>query len=618
MRSPPTQCANMPRHSHCQPSLLHSPCFPSRQIVRTASFSRRSKENRSNENDTEADNSSESRSPTPDSPEDDALGVATVMTDRLYGWLKKKSQGKGRWSRRYFFVDETRGTLGYAKSHTGRGSKPSAVLPIADITKIETVPGEPNTFVISCPPIHLTVAAVSVKERKNWVRQLELRAEVWRARQAEKMPVASAHALLAMSTGDSPVEKSAEPSFAAVPSAAARATATDSARSAASQGRGASATTEWEMPSTKSPPHEVRPPSPPAHAEHLPAMASPEESLQRVASAVLEPRPVVPCRNAPAPASAAIDLSEPTDEELAEAARQLDAEAREQADNEAKWAAAPAKPVVKEQEQESSATSPGIRQRASSRRQAAEPPRAMPRTPDDAGGNSVVETVELYSGDEDDEDDADVHSANKASGGARGADRNSNASPPMRCPAPVPLAAMISSDEEESDEERSSRAPAAMRRGGNIGAPQPAHAPEESDDEDEDELDTKPRRRITGSFSPEERAASAHAPMAAPAAKAAHAPKQPALPPAPAAPLDADDNWDSSDSEDEDDGIPALDQQQHHRRPAHETAPTPAPIRPSANSLGRGPAPEPEPALMAAPGIVADEGFAEEDWDDDE
>ena len=89
------------------------------------------------------------------------------MQDRLYGWLKKKSSG-GAWNKRYFFVDETRGTLGYAKSHKGRGAKPSAVLPIADITRIEAVRGSDiAAFTIVCPPIHLTVAAVNPKERKG-------------------------------------------------------------------------------------------------------------------------------------------------------------------------------------------------------------------------------------------------------------------------------------------------------------------------------------------------------------------------------------------------------------------------------------------------------------------
>ena len=174
------------------------------QIVRTASFSRRGKKIPPpvrSPSETEADNSSESRSPTPDSPEDSAhaaddLDIPSVMSDKLYGWLKKRNS-RGAWSKRYFYVDEARGTLAYAKSHKGRNSKPSAVLPLADITRIEP-DTLPSAFVISCPPIHLTVQAVSIKERKNWIRQLELRVDVWKLKQAEKMPVASMQTLLDM------------------------------------------------------------------------------------------------------------------------------------------------------------------------------------------------------------------------------------------------------------------------------------------------------------------------------------------------------------------------------------------------------------------------------------
>ena len=106
----------------------------------------------------------------------------------------------GGWAKRYFYVDETRGTLSYAKSVMSVTKKviPSAVLPLADVTSIEALDNDPCTFVIKCPPLHLTVAAISPKEAKVWMTQLELRAQVWREKQNAKQPVATAEMLQAM------------------------------------------------------------------------------------------------------------------------------------------------------------------------------------------------------------------------------------------------------------------------------------------------------------------------------------------------------------------------------------------------------------------------------------
>ena len=116
--------------------------------MRSASFGRkrqthrggRAEERTEEEEPTDADDSSaESRSQTPETehhvsvtgmPDDDATDVKPIMQDRLYGWLRKKHHKAGNhWARRYFFVDERRGTLSYSKAVSGRGSKPSAVLP---------------------------------------------------------------------------------------------------------------------------------------------------------------------------------------------------------------------------------------------------------------------------------------------------------------------------------------------------------------------------------------------------------------------------------------------------------------------------------------------------------
>ena len=191
-----------PASDASKPATLNQSTSVVGKLMRSASFGRKrqassQRERAEEEEPTDADESSESRSQTPETehhvsvtgmPDDDAMEVKPLMQDRLYGWLRKKHHKAGNhWARRYFFVDERRGTLSYSKAVSGRGAKPSAVLPLADITRLEALDEDPCAFVIRCPPIHLTVAAVSTKERKNWMAQLELRIDIWRLKQAEKV-----------------------------------------------------------------------------------------------------------------------------------------------------------------------------------------------------------------------------------------------------------------------------------------------------------------------------------------------------------------------------------------------------------------------------------------------
>ena len=76
------------------------------QLVRTASFSRRgSKNSNSRDDETDRDECSDSRSATPDterapnsptfvhSPTDSESEPSTILSDHLYGWLKKRTSG---------------------------------------------------------------------------------------------------------------------------------------------------------------------------------------------------------------------------------------------------------------------------------------------------------------------------------------------------------------------------------------------------------------------------------------------------------------------------------------------------------------------------------------------
>lgn len=106
----------------------------------------------------------------------------------LHGWLLKrhtreKSMSK-QWAKRYFVVDEHRGTLAYSKSEFKR---PTVVLPLCDITSVKPLDMElhgPFCFKISCPPVHLTVRSDSVGDRTRWMHGLEHHAGLWHAKNA--------------------------------------------------------------------------------------------------------------------------------------------------------------------------------------------------------------------------------------------------------------------------------------------------------------------------------------------------------------------------------------------------------------------------------------------------
>jgi hypothetical protein len=527
-----------------------------RQIVRTASFSRRSKRDlwREDENATEPESSAASRSgdespadpnsPTeaasapeaapPEAVADDEPEAPSILQERLYGWLKKRSSSGGSWKKRYFFVDETRGTLGYAKSARGRGSKPSAVLPIADITRIEPFAGEPCAFVIACPPIHLTVCAISVKERKVWMKQLEMRCDVWRVRQAQKMPVANVGALLKEASSD------------------------------AAKGR--------RPLSLRSAPSEPPPPSPPvqptsaARAAHQPGASlvprHPVNGYDEFEASALPARGSSPKR-APSPA---LDLSAGDTEPY------LPAHAPYPSAEDDARAALPAGapeslfvPVAPPKDVRGS----GARENAPI--QVCPSPTRASRKP----SAPVDETIEFDSGAEDGDDDSPVGSANRASGGRRR--HAEGASPPMRCAAPVPLAAMISSDEDEDEDEQQPQQQQSDHH--RQQQQQPVAAPHMGsyDDERDDE----------------------RAPVDVPRP----APTQPDEVPA------SHGGWDSEPEEDTRDAYNAHDghRAEHHIDEYHADA----------DDDDAGPPPD-APRIEAAPGIAADTNFAEDDWDDDD
>ena len=168
------------------------------RVIRTASFSRRPSRS-SNAANREGATSEESNSSSPTdsrcvSPAESFDESNAPLSEKLGGWLLKRHTSEktigAQWARRYLHVNEVRGTLSMSK---GPKKTASAVLPLCDIKSVTaselTDETGPNCFVISCPPVHLTVRADSPEECRMWIRQLRLRADAWRAK---SNPVVSA------------------------------------------------------------------------------------------------------------------------------------------------------------------------------------------------------------------------------------------------------------------------------------------------------------------------------------------------------------------------------------------------------------------------------------------
>ena len=108
-------------------SHLTSPTCARAQIVRSASFSRRAAKKGANARGDDTDENSRATTPdsgsSPDSPADLAFPTyvptkpeewqepepPAILSDCLFGFLKKQSRN-GKWKKRYFYVDESRGS----------------------------------------------------------------------------------------------------------------------------------------------------------------------------------------------------------------------------------------------------------------------------------------------------------------------------------------------------------------------------------------------------------------------------------------------------------------------------------------------------------------------------
>lgn len=106
---------------------------------------------------------------------------------RVSGWLCKQHQRDGRrWGKRWFVIDDRRGRFSYG--HKEGSAKLSVSLPLQEITVAACEGGKDHCFVVCCSPIRLVLSASSEMEMRWWMKNLELRIDVWKSKALAEGP----------------------------------------------------------------------------------------------------------------------------------------------------------------------------------------------------------------------------------------------------------------------------------------------------------------------------------------------------------------------------------------------------------------------------------------------
>ncbi len=175
-----------------------------KKLVRSSSFGRRKNRPTDEPVTREESESSDSRASSPTTDQSKIASPSAydeprpppVLSSALYGWLHKSHNTKKSWARRYFWVDESSGTIAYAKTNSWKHkSKPSTIMPLADISAVVRLDGsgfvdDELKFKISCPPLHLTVRALDRHDLEHWLEQLQLRVDMWKVKASAKVRTA--------------------------------------------------------------------------------------------------------------------------------------------------------------------------------------------------------------------------------------------------------------------------------------------------------------------------------------------------------------------------------------------------------------------------------------------
>ena len=119
---------------------------------------------------------------------------------------------RARWATRAIMVDDTRGTLDYARTsrmpsyfryparhplHREMGVRePSAAMPLADVTHVRALPfgghHAGHCLEVCCPPLNLVLQVDNgEEERDRWVEGLRARVQHWKQKAAYEVPTAT-------------------------------------------------------------------------------------------------------------------------------------------------------------------------------------------------------------------------------------------------------------------------------------------------------------------------------------------------------------------------------------------------------------------------------------------
>ncbi|KAL1511092.1 hypothetical protein AB1Y20_005914 [Prymnesium parvum] len=98
----------------------------------------------------------------------------------MSGWLLKQHQRvPGKWGKRWFSIDDRKGRLNY--THREGSRKVRASIPLQELSVSTTeLSGHGHCFVVSCSPLRLVLSAWSEADQTRWVRNLQLRVDIWK------------------------------------------------------------------------------------------------------------------------------------------------------------------------------------------------------------------------------------------------------------------------------------------------------------------------------------------------------------------------------------------------------------------------------------------------------
>jgi len=109
----------------------------------------------------------------------------------LEAWLSKRHEThksfSSQWGRRYLCCDDTKGRVWIGKNKVQK--KAATILHFSEIASVHKAKSElSNAFVITCPPITLTLRCEDYDELQQWLDGLNARMAHWREKMLREGP----------------------------------------------------------------------------------------------------------------------------------------------------------------------------------------------------------------------------------------------------------------------------------------------------------------------------------------------------------------------------------------------------------------------------------------------